>query len=46
MEYDPSVWGPHYWFFLQSRVHLSELPTDEEKKKYYFNNIIANIYTQ
>ena len=34
MEYDPSVWGPHYWFFLHSvGFTYPELPTDGEKKK-------------
>tara|TARA_B100002019_G_C20873557_1_gene405177 strand:+ start:148 stop:582 length:435 start_codon:yes stop_codon:yes gene_type:complete len=44
MEYDPSVWGPHYWFFLHSiGFTYPELPTDGEKKKYY--NLITSLPT-
>ena len=44
MEYDPSIWGPHYWFFLHSvGFTYPELPTDGEKKKYY--NLITSLPT-
>jgi len=44
MEYNPSVWGPHYWFFLHSiGFTYPELPTDGEKKKYY--NLITCLPT-
>ena len=44
MEYDPSVWGPHYWFFLHSvGFTYPELPTDGEKKRYY--NLITSLST-
>ena len=36
MEYDPNVWGPHYWFFINTIGFVyPEMPTDGEKKKYY-----------
>ena len=36
MELDPKVWGPHYWFVLQT-ISLSYplSPNDVTKKKYY-----------
>lgn len=44
MEYNPTVWGPHYWFFLHSiGFTYPELPTDGEKKKYY--NLITSLPT-
>ena len=44
MEYNPSVWGPHYWFFLHSvGFTYPEMPTDGEKKKYY--NLIISLPT-
>ena len=44
MEYNPTVWGPHYWFFLHSiGFTYPELPTDGEKKKYY--NFITSLPT-
>ena len=57
MEYNPSVWGPHYWFFLHSvGFTYPEMPTDGEKKKYYNliislptfipNNAVANNFQQ
>tara|TARA_B100001093_G_C26351305_1_gene810366 strand:- start:92 stop:523 length:432 start_codon:yes stop_codon:yes gene_type:complete len=36
MEYDPNVWGPHYWFFINTIGFVyPEMPTDGEKKKFY-----------
>jgi hypothetical protein len=36
MKYDPDVWGPHYWFFLQSIAHAyPETPNSVTKRKYY-----------
>jgi len=34
--YDPSVWGPHYWFFLHTVAESYPLhPTNITKRKYY-----------
>jgi hypothetical protein len=36
MEYDPSVWGPTYWFFLDNiAFNYPSYPNDVIKKKYY-----------
>ena len=36
MELDPTVWGPHYWFFLHTTTMTYPLhPNDGVKKKYY-----------
>lgn len=36
MELDPTVWGPHYWFFLHTIALCYPLyPNDVTKKKYY-----------
>lgn len=36
MQYDPSVWGPHYWFFLHTVAHsYPEYPNEVTKRKYY-----------
>lgn len=36
MEYDPKVWGPSYWFFLDNLAfNYSSHPNDIIKKKYY-----------
>lgn len=36
MDLDPSVWGPHYWFFLHSITFTyPKNPTSATKKKYY-----------
>jgi len=33
---DPSVWGPHYWFFLHTlAMTYPHYPNDVTKKKYY-----------
>jgi hypothetical protein len=33
---DPEVWGPHYWFFIQTLAHTyPETPTAVTKRKYY-----------
>jgi hypothetical protein len=33
---DPTVWGPHYWFFLHTAVFTYPInPTDAVKKRYY-----------
>ena len=35
-DYDPKVWGPHYWFVLQSIALTYPIhPNDVSKKKYY-----------
>lgn len=42
MYFDPSVWGPHYWFFLHTIAESYPLhPTEVTKKKYY--NLIQNL---
>jgi len=34
--FDPKVWGPHYWFFLQTVAHTyPEIPNTVTKRKYY-----------
>ena len=36
MKFDPSVWGPHYWFFLHTISHsYPETPNPVTKRKYY-----------
>ena len=36
MNFDPNVWGPHYWFFLHTVAESYPLhPTTVTKKKYY-----------
>lgn len=33
---DPEVWGPHFWFFIQTVAHTyPETPTAVTKRKYY-----------
>ena len=42
MQLDPSVWGPHYWFFLHTISHSYPLtPNDVTKRKYY--DLIQNL---
>jgi hypothetical protein len=39
---DPSVWGPHYWFFLHTiALNYPQFPNAVSKKKYY--DFISNI---
>ncbi len=36
MEFDASVWGPHYWFFLHTIAHsYPKTPNEVTKRKYY-----------
>ena len=36
MNFEPEVWGPHYWFFLHTVSESYPLrPTSVTKKKYY-----------
>jgi ABC-type spermidine/putrescine transport system permease subunit II len=36
MSYDPHVWGPHYWFIMQTMAQTYPLnPTQSTKRKYY-----------
>ena len=36
MDYDPSVWGPHYWFFMHTIAHIyPKTPNEVTKRKYY-----------
>lgn len=36
MLFDPSVWGPHYWFFLHTVAQTyPEHPNEVTKRKYY-----------
>jgi len=36
MEFDPTVWGPHYWFFLHTIAHsYPTSPNEVTKRKYY-----------
>lgn len=42
MKYDPTVWGPHYWFFLHTIAHAyPETPNAVTKRKYY--DLIQNM---
>ena len=42
MNYNPEVWGPHYWFFLHTIANTYPLyPNDVTKRKYY--DLIINI---
>jgi len=42
MHFDPSVWGPHYWFFLHTIAESYPLtPNATTKRKYY--DLIQNI---
>lgn len=36
MKLDPTIWGPHYWFFLHTLAFCYPIkPTDPVKKRYY-----------
>ena len=36
MSLDPTVWGPHYWFFLHTvSLTYPEKPNETVRKKYY-----------
>jgi len=42
MEYDPTIWGPSYWFFLDNvAFNYPSHPNDVIKKKYY--ELIQNL---
>jgi FAD-linked sulfhydryl oxidase len=42
MHFDPSVWGPHYWFFIHTVAESYPInPNDVTKRKYY--DFIQNI---
>jgi hypothetical protein len=42
MHFDPSVWGPHYWFFIHTVSESYPInPNDVTKRKYY--DFIQNI---
>jgi FAD-linked sulfhydryl oxidase len=42
MLFDPSVWGPHYWFFLHTVARsYPEHPTKTTQRKYY--DLIQNM---
>jgi len=35
-KFDPEVWGPHYWFFLETISHTyPQTPNSVTKRKYY-----------
>ena len=41
-KFDPAIWGPHYWFFLNTIAHTYPLyPNEVTKRKYYdlFSNM-------
>jgi len=39
---DPTVWGPHYWFFLHTvAYHYPNTPNEVTKRKYY--DLIQNL---
>ena len=36
MNFDPTVWGPHFWFFLHTIAHSYPIhPNEVTKRKYY-----------
>jgi hypothetical protein len=42
MNFDPKIWGPHYWFFLHTISQSYPLtPTTVTKRKYY--ELIQNL---
>lgn len=42
MQFDPSVWGPHYWFFLHTISYSYPIhPNEVTKRKYY--DLIQNM---
>lgn len=42
MNFEPDVWGPHYWFFLHTIAHsYPETPNAVTKRKYY--DLIQNM---
>ena len=42
MFFDPTVWGPHYWFFLHTVAEsYPEYPNEVIKRKYY--DLIQNM---
>jgi len=42
MNFEPDVWGPHYWFFLHTSAHsYPESPNAVTKRKYY--DLIQNM---
>lgn len=41
-KFDPDIWGPHYWFFLETVCHTyPNMPTATTKRKYY--DLIQNM---
>lgn len=44
INFDPSIWGPHYWFFLHTiSLMYPDHPNDITRKKYY--DFIQNLPT-
>jgi hypothetical protein len=42
LQFDPTVWGPHFWFFLHTiAMAYPHHPNSVSKKKYY--ELIMNI---
>lgn len=42
MEFDPNVWGPHYWFFIMTiAMSYPNTPNTITKRKYY--DLISNL---
>jgi hypothetical protein len=42
MQFDASIWGPHYWFFLHTVAESYPMhPNDITKRKYY--DLITNM---
>lgn len=39
MDYDPDVWGPHYWFVLFTIAVTYPVIATEKDKKHYYNFI-------
>lgn len=36
MQFEPNVWGPHYWFFLHTIAYsYPDTPNEVTKRKYY-----------
>ena len=42
MEFDPNIWGPHYWFFMMTlAMSYPKTPNTITKRKYY--DLISNM---
>lgn len=40
MKFDPTIWGPHYWFFLHSVAESYPISPNQVTKRKYYDLII------